>query len=155
MKLENLLDLDCVICAAPGNSKKNILEQISILAANKISSSTAKDLLASLLAREKMGSTGIGKGFAIPHGRIANNEKPVAVLVITEKPVPFDAIDDKPVDIFFSLFVPEDHCQQHLETLANVARLFSDKETNKKVRRCRTASQLYQIVVELDSATVQ
>lgn len=154
MKLENLLDLDCIICAALGNSKKNILEQISNVAAKKISCSTTKELLTSLMTREKMGSTGIGKGIAIPHGRIANTEEAVAVLVTTEKPVPFDAIDDKPVDIFFALFVPENHCQQHLETLASVARLFSDKDASKKVRRCRTSSQLYQVVADIESATV-
>ncbi|NMP15720.1 PTS IIA-like nitrogen regulatory protein PtsN [Thalassotalea sp. Y01] len=146
MKLANLLSPDCTICAAPGNSKKNILEQISVLAANKISTSSAKELLNDLIDREKLSSTGIGKGIAIPHSKIDNTEQPVAVLITTDKAVNFDAIDNKPVDIFFALFVPEDSCQQHLETLASVAKYFSDKDNSKNVRRCTSANQLYRLV---------
>ncbi|KGJ98959.1 PTS IIA-like nitrogen regulatory protein PtsN [Thalassotalea sp. ND16A] len=149
MKLESLLSLDCTKCSVPGNSKKNILEQISHLAAQKIASSTPKELLNSLINREKLSSTGIGNGIAIPHGRIDNCEKPVAVFITTDKSVAFDAIDDKAVDIFFALFVPEDHCQQHLETLASVARFFSDKDNSKKARRCRSSEQLYQLVLDI------
>ncbi|WOH35875.1 PTS IIA-like nitrogen regulatory protein PtsN [Thalassotalea fonticola] len=147
MKLDQLLSPDCTLCAVQGKSKKNILEQISAIAANKISSATAKELLNSLTKREKLSSTGIGNGIAIPHGKINNSESPVAVLLTTDKPVIFDAIDDKPVDIFFALFVPEDHCQQHLETLASVARFFSDKDNSKKVRRCNSSTELHQLVV--------
>ena len=147
MKLEQLLSPDCTKCAVQGKSKKNILQQISALAANKISSANAKELLDSLSKREKLSSTGIGNGIAIPHGKINNCESPVAVLLTTDKPVIFDAIDDKPVDIFFALFVPEDHCQQHLETLASVARFFSTKQNSKKVRRCRNSAELHQLVI--------
>ncbi len=134
------------MCAAPGNSKKNILEQISVLAANKISSATAKELLNNLINREKLSSTGIGNGIAIPHSKINNNEQPIAVLITTDTPIGFDAIDNKPVDIFFALFVPEDRCQQHLETLASIAQYFADKQNSKKVRRCTSANELYNTV---------
>ncbi|WP_371188036.1 PTS IIA-like nitrogen regulatory protein PtsN [Thalassotalea maritima] len=148
MNLTSLLSPDCTICAAPANSKKNILEQISLIAANKISSASAKDLLNGLINREKLSSTGIGNGIAIPHVKIDNSEKPIAVLMTCDKPIDFDAIDNRPVDIFFALFVPEDSCQQHLQTLANVARFFADKDTSKKVRRCLSAEQLYALVAE-------
>ena len=147
MKLDTLLSPDCTVCAAQGKSKKSILEQISAIAANKIGSANTKELLNNLINREKLGSTGIGNGIAIPHGRINNNENPVAVLLTTEKPILFDAIDDKPVDIFFALFVPEDHCQQHLETLASVAKFFSNKENSRKVRRCNSSKELHQLIV--------
>ncbi|TRX52785.1 PTS IIA-like nitrogen regulatory protein PtsN [Thalassomonas sp. M1454] len=147
MNLEQILTLDCTVCSAVGKSKKNILEQISAIAASKISNTSEKELLMSLMAREKLSSTGIGKGIAIPHGRLTNTNAVVAVLITTDKPIVFDAIDDKPVDIFFAIFVPADNCQQHIETLANIAKVFSDKETCKKVRKCQTSQQLYNAVI--------
>ncbi len=146
MNLAKLLGPDCTVCAVPGSSKKNVLEQISKIASKRVSSLTEKDLLGSLISREKLSSTGIGNGIAIPHGRIANTERVIAVLLTTEHPIEFDAIDNKPVDIFFSLFVPEDHCQEHLQTLSSIAQFFSDKDTCKKVRRCQTSDQLYQLI---------
>ena len=148
IKIDSLLSQDCTLCAVPGKSKKFILQQISDLAATKIHSSTAKDLLISLTNREKLGSTGIGKGIAIPHGKISNDEQAVAVLVTVDKPILFDAIDDKPVDIFFALFVPENSCEQHLQTLASVAQFFSDKENSKQVRRCQNSQQLFKLITQ-------
>lgn len=148
MNLEQILTLDCTVCAAIGKSKKNILEQISAIAANKIGNTSQKELLMSLMSREKLSSTGIGKGIAIPHGRLTNADEVVAVLITTDKPIVFDAIDDKPVDIFFAIFVPAAHCQQHLETLANIAKFFNDKETCKKVRKCQTSQELYNLVIQ-------
>jgi len=100
------------------------------------------------MAREKLSSTGIGKGIAIPHGRLSNTDAVVAVFITTDKPIVFDAIDDKPVDIFFAIFVPADNCQEHIETLANIAKFFSDKETCKKVRKCQTSQQLYNLIIQ-------
>ncbi|MEW6997634.1 PTS sugar transporter subunit IIA [Colwelliaceae bacterium BS250] len=146
MKLVDILSLDCTLCAASGKSKKNILAQISKLAAAQIPNVSEKELLVSLMSREKLSSTGIGKGIAIPHGRLNNTNQVVAVLVTNQVAIEFDAIDDQPVDIFFAIFVPADHCQQHLETLANIAEFFSHKETCKKVRKCNSSEQLYQLV---------
>lgn len=148
MNLEQILTPDCTVCAAVGKSKKNILEQISAVAASKINNTSEKELLMSLMAREKLSSTGIGKGIAIPHGRLSNTDAVVAVFITTDKPIVFDAIDDKPVDIFFAIFVPADNCQQHIETLANIAKFFSDKETCKKVRKCQTSQQLYNLIIQ-------
>ena len=146
MNLSSILTPERTLCGFRGNSKKNVLEQISKIASTKISSSDEKSLLNSLMTREKLSSTGIGNGIAIPHGRIDNSEQPIAVLVTTESSIAFNAIDDKKVDIFFALFVPEDHCQQHLETLASIARLLSDKDFSKQVRRCETSTQLYSLI---------
>lgn len=147
MKLTDILTSDCTICAAPSISKKSVLEQICKIASSQISEISEKELLTSLTNREKISSTGIGNGIAIPHGRLGSTNQVVAVLLTTQKAVAFDAIDDKPVDIFFALFVPEAHCQQHLETLTNIAKLLSEKETCKKIRRCFSSSELYQLVI--------
>jgi PTS system nitrogen regulatory IIA component len=104
------------------------------------------ELLESLLDREKMGSTGIGNGIAIPHGRLPNTSKAVAVLITTEKAIDFDAIDNREVDIFVALFVPENSCKEHLDTLQSIAKLFSDKKMLKQVRRCNDNQALYNLI---------
>ncbi|WP_448549729.1 PTS IIA-like nitrogen regulatory protein PtsN [Thalassotalea fusca] len=146
MKLHEILTEDCTLCAVPATSKKKILETISEKAAEHISGSTTFELLDSLITREKMGSTGIGNGIAIPHGRLPNTEKVIAVLVTTSEPVSFDSIDNRPVDIFIALFVPEEQCQQHLCTLQSIAQVFSDKRICKQARKCETSHELYSLV---------
>jgi len=150
MKLQNILTLDCTLCAVPAGSKKRILEKISAVAAVKMTDFSQYELLESLMNREKMGSTGIGNGIAIPHGRLVNAKQPVAVLLTTQEPVPFDAIDNRPVDIFIALFVPEDCCKDHLSTLQSIAKLFSNKQTTKQVRKCLSDQELFDLVSQMD-----
>jgi len=93
-----------------------------------------------------MGSTGIGNGIAIPHGRIPNSNKAIAVIITTENAINFEAIDSRNVDIFISLFVPKDSCQAHLDTLQNIAKLFSDKKIIKQVRKCTDEQALFELI---------
>ena len=146
MKLKEILTLDCTLCAVPASSKKRIFDTICQTAANNISELNQHDLLESLMNREQMGSTGIGNGIAIPHGRLAETKQAVAVLITTETAINFDAIDDRPVDIFIALFVPESDCQSHLSTLQDIAQLFNDKQTCKSVRKCQNNEQLFQLI---------
>ncbi len=146
MKLQDILTLDCTACAVPLTSKKRILEHICSLATQKIPEHTKFQLLESLLEREKMGSTGIGNGIAIPHGRLKNTSQVVAVMLTTESAISFDAIDNKAVDIFVALFVPEDCCQQHLSTLQSIAKLLGNKKTSKQVRKCTSNEQLFDTI---------
>jgi PTS system nitrogen regulatory IIA component len=146
MTLQNILTLNCTRCAVPVQSKKRLLEQICQLAANELIDSNPTDLLDSLMNREKMGSTGIGNGIAIPHGRLNNTDKAIAVFLTTEKAIDFDAIDNRPVDIFICLFVPEDNTQAHLETLQSIAKLFSDRKTAKKVRKCTSQQEMFDLI---------
>ena len=146
MQLSEILTTSCTRCDVEITSKKRILEQICHLAANRISEIDENDLLDSLLEREKMGSTGIGNGIAIPHGRLPNSSKAVAVLITTESTIDFDAIDNREVDVFIALFVPENSCQEHLDTLKNIAQLFSDKKMIKKVRKCDNDQALYDLI---------
>ncbi len=95
MHLSEILTLNSIHCGLKVNSKKRILENICQLASKQIGDIEAEHLLDSLIAREKVGSTGIGNGIAIPHGRLTNASKPIAVLVTTEQPIDFDAIDNR------------------------------------------------------------
>ena len=146
MTLQDILTLDCTACAVPVSSKKRILETLCQLAAHELGESDSTILLDSLLNREKMGSTGIGNGIAIPHGKLKNSDKAVAVLLTTEKAIEFDAIDNKPVDIFICLFVPQDSTQAHLETLQSIAKLFSERKTAKQVRKCINKQTLFNLI---------
>ena len=148
MTLQNILTLNCTKCAVPASSKKRILEQICLLAAEKMGDCSASDLLDSILNREKMGSTGIGNGIAIPHGRLTNTDKAMAVLLTTEKAIDFDAIDNTSVDIFICLFVPQESTQEHLNTLQSIAQLFSDRKTAKQVRKCTNDLELFNLIQE-------
>ncbi|MBH0058683.1 PTS IIA-like nitrogen regulatory protein PtsN [Pseudoalteromonas sp. SWXJZ94C] len=148
MKLSSLICQDCSKAAVLFNSKKRILEFISELAHNKLPYLSQQDILSALLSREKLGSTGIGKGIAIPHGRMSGVEEPLALVLVSETPINFDAIDNRPVDIFVALIVPDGDNQQHLKTLATIADKLNDKEFCKQLRCAKSDTELYQVIVD-------
>ena len=135
MDIKAIVSLDRTECAVQCNSKKRILEIISDIAAQDNASIDQVTVLNSLLSRERMGSTGIGNGIALPHGRLAGLEHVMAIIVTCIPAINFDALDEKPVDIFFALLVPEEQTEGHLQTLATVAGKLSDKDTVKAIRR--------------------
>lgn len=147
MEIKDILIPDGTRCAVQGTSKKRILETISQIATPFVPDTEQIDILSSLLCREKMGSTGIGGGIAIPHGRIGGLDRVVAILVTTSQGIPFDAIDNKPVDIFFAILVPEDQAQGHLQTLATIAGKLNDKDTVKAIRSAQNSHQLYEAIL--------
>ncbi|GAA0354627.1 PTS IIA-like nitrogen regulatory protein PtsN [Bowmanella denitrificans] len=147
MEIKDILSLDCTSCAIQGTSKKRILESISDIAARHLPEIGQDAILTSLLNREKMGSTGIGCGIAIPHGRLAGLEKVTAILLTSQPAVAFEAIDNQPVDIFFAILVPEDQAQGHLQTLATIAAKLNDKETVKKLRHAQSDQELFEAIV--------
>jgi PTS system nitrogen regulatory IIA component len=146
MKIRDILHPDCTLCAVAGTSKKRILELISQIANQYIIDIDQATILASLMCREKMGSTGIGNGIALPHGRLQDLDKVVAVLVTCAPAIAYDAIDNGPVDVFFAILVPEDQAQQHLQTLSTIASKLNDKETLKKMRKANTDQALFEVI---------
>lgn len=147
MELRSILSQDCTLSAVQCNSKKRALEIISSTAAQHLPGYTDHELFERFLAREKLGSTGIGQGIAIPHGRLPSDSQPIAVLVQLEETIDFDAIDNQPVDIIFALLVPEQDCQLHLKTLALIAEKLNRKETLKQLRQANSAQELYQTLI--------
>jgi PTS system nitrogen regulatory IIA component len=138
MDIKAIVSLNRTECAVQCNSKKRILEIISDIAAQDNTSIDQVTVLNSLLSRERMGSTGIGNGIALPHGRLAGLEHVMAIVVTCIPAINFDALDEKPVDIFFALLVPEEQTEGHLQTLATVAGKLSDKDTVKAIRKAKT-----------------
>ena len=142
MDIQAIVSLDRTECAVQCNSKKRILEIIADIAAKQNENIDQATVLNSLMARERMGSTGIGNGIALPHGRLPDLEKVIAIVVTSTPAIDFDALDEKPVDIFFALLVPEEQTEGHLQTLATVAGKLSDKETIKAIRRATTSDDI-------------
>ncbi len=146
MQISEVLSLDCTKSAVHCTSKKRALEIISEIAAQQ-SGQSSTELFECMLGREKMGSTGIGNGIAIPHARMQDSDKAIAVLVQCEEAIEFDAIDNRPVDLLFALLVPDSQCKEHLSTLASMAEKLNDKAVTKQLRRAQSDEELYQIMV--------
>jgi PTS system nitrogen regulatory IIA component len=142
MDIQAIVSLDRTECAVQCNSKKRILEIIADIAAKNNEHIEQATVLNSLLARERMGSTGIGNGIALPHGRLAGLDRVIAIVVTSTPAIDFDALDEKPVDIFFALLVPEEQTEGHLQTLATVAGKLSNKDTIKAIRRATTSDDI-------------
>ena len=142
MEIQAIVSLDRTECAVQCNSKKRILEIISNIAAKNNDNIDETTVLTSLLNRERMVSTGIGNGIALPHGRLAGLESVIAIIVTSNPAINFDALDNQPVDIFFALLVPEEQTEGHLQTLATVAGKLSDKETVKAIRRATNSDDI-------------
>ena len=122
-------------------TKKSILEKISDLL-SRPSGVSRDDIFKKLYAREKLGSTSIGKGVAIPHARIQNIEYPFLSIIILDEPVEFDNIDNLDVDIIVSIIVPEKNYNDHLELLACLSSKLDDPSVRKKLRQARNSSQI-------------
>ena len=146
MEIKDILSLDCVACAVEATSKKRILHTISQLASEKLSDISTDDVLTSLVCREKMGSTGIGGGIAIPHGRLNKLDKTMAIVVTSKAPVDFDAIDNQAVDVFFTLLVPAGQNDGHLQTLATIAKTLSNKSIIKQMRKATDNQSLFEVL---------
>tara|TARA_B100001027_G_scaffold83985_1_gene57531 strand:- start:756 stop:1214 length:459 start_codon:yes stop_codon:yes gene_type:complete len=122
-------------------TKKSILEKISDLL-SKPSGVNRNDIFKKLYEREKLGSTSIGKGVAIPHARVEDIEYPFLSIIILDEPVEFDNIDSLNVDIIVSIIVPEKNYSNHLELLAHLSSKLDDPLVRKELRQARNSSQI-------------
>ncbi len=134
MKLSEILALDSIRLDSDATSKKRVLESASQLLAGCHESLSPRAVLDCLIAREKLGSTGLGHGVAIPHGRLAGLDKAIGVFLRVSKAVDFDAPDNKPVDLVFALLVPENSTEEHLQVLASIASYFNAEDSRDALR---------------------
>ncbi|MFT7491464.1 MAG: PTS system nitrogen regulatory IIA component [Pseudohongiellaceae bacterium] len=146
MNIKSLLSLDCVLFKHQCASKKRLLETIASHLCDHNTNLDPSNVFSALIARERLGSTGLGKGIAIPHCRIADCTETIGVLVTLATPIDFNAVDSELVDIIFVLVVPEDGHKDHLQTLATIAETFSDKDCLQRMRKSMNAQELYNIV---------
>ena len=117
------------------------------LLANADPGLTQTEVFGSLLAREKLGSTGLGKGIALPHGRLKQGTGTLGAFIRLQSAVDYDSIDKVPVDLLFALVVPEESTQEHLDILAKLAELFSNDENLKKIRSGTTSAAIYKTLI--------
>ncbi|MCK5720592.1 MAG: PTS IIA-like nitrogen regulatory protein PtsN [Thiomargarita sp.] len=134
MQISDILTPDRILCHVQVSSKKRIFEYFSKLLATETLSLTSHTIFDSLLARERLGSTGLGRGIAIPHARVAQCHVTLAAFLHLEKGINFEGIDNQPVDLLFALVVPEKSTEEHLKILSQLATMFRDNEFCEKLR---------------------
>jgi len=145
MALSDLVVPQAVVPALQVSSKKQALQELAVRAAD-ICGRSEREVLEVLMQRERLGSTGIGSGIAIPHGKLARLERLFGVFARLDRPVDFEALDGQPVDLMFLLLAPEAAGADHLKALARVARLLRDTEVAQKLRESRDAEALYAVL---------
>ncbi|QUS56148.1 PTS IIA-like nitrogen regulatory protein PtsN [Pseudovibrio brasiliensis] len=145
MDLNELLRPEAVIANLKANSKKQALQELAERA-SEICGETERDIFDTLLQRERLGSTGVGNGIAIPHGKIVDLDGLHGLFARLDKPIEFDSLDDQPVDLIFVLLAPEGAGADHLKALARVARLLRDADVASKLRATTDAAAIYSIL---------
>jgi len=149
-KLDEILTPGRTACRVQGVSKKRLFETIAGIVSADYPGLPSHVVLDQLNARERLGSTGMGDGIAIPHCRVANCAAPIGSLLTLEEGIDFDAPDNRPVDLLFVLLVPEEAHQEHLDILAEIARLFSQHDFCKRLRGATDNAVLYEIACNGD-----
>jgi len=151
MPLIDFVTPSAVIPALKVNGKKQAIQELAARAAT-LCGQNERVLFETLLQREKLGSTGIGHGIAIPHGKLAKLERLFGLFARLERPIDFESLDGQPVDLIFLLLAPEGAGADHLKALAQVARLLRDPEIAHKLRESRDSEALYAVLTLPSSA---
>jgi PTS system nitrogen regulatory IIA component len=141
--ITDLLSPDRCLCQVQGGSRKQLFELVADVLGREQEEFHPTELVAGMLAREKLGSTALGGGIAIPHCRLSDCETPMGVLITLSNPADFDAPDNENVDLLFALVVPSEATQEHLNLLADLARLFCQPDFCDELRATRTSEALY------------
>ena len=151
MRLAEILTESCVIADLKGKTKEDILfELVNPLKRANLIDNTG-DVVDVIMEREKLGSTGIGDGVAIPHGKLKKLNRILCVAARSLQGVNFDAVDRQPVHIFFLVLVPENSAGMHLKVLSRISKILRDKTFRKKLLKLTDAHELYTTLIEADS----
>jgi PTS system nitrogen regulatory IIA component len=145
MPLSDLVAPNAIIPALKVNGKKQVLQELAARAAT-LTGQNERAIFEILLQRERLGSTGVGNGIAIPHGKLPKLPKLFGLFARLDRPVDFEALDNEPVDLVFLLLAPEGAGADHLKALARVARLLRDPDTVHKLRQSRDAEAIYAVL---------
>ena len=153
IRLENILTPGRSLVNVPGGSKKRVLEQIAQLIARDLPDLDAQQIFESLIAREKLGSTGFGNGIAIPHCRLPGCSQPLSAVLRLDAPVDFDAIDGAPVDLLVVLLGPEAATDEPLELLRQIASMLDRADVRERLRQADSNEALLQVVLAVQSGS--
>lgn len=147
MDLGDLIEPEGVIASLKAKSMKHVLQELAAHAA-QLTDLPEREVFDTLLQRERLGSTGVGHGVAIPHGKLAGLDRITGLFARLETPIDFDAIDDQPVDLVFLLLAPEDAGADHLKALARISRLLRGTDALEKLRSSKDSTALYAVLTE-------
>lgn len=147
MSLADLIIQESVIPALKVNSKKQLLQELSSKAA-QATGLAEREIFDVILQRERLGSTGVGNGIAIPHGKLNSINTIIGVFARLDEPVDFEALDDQPVDLVFLLLAPEGSGADHLKALSRIARVLRDGDMVSKLRQTESSSAIYAFLTE-------
>ena len=147
MEIRDLLNPQSVVARLRATSKKQALQDLARRAA-EITEQQERAIFDVLMERERLGTTGVGNGIAIPHGKLPSLDRLYGLFARLERPVDFDSIDEQPVDLIFLLLAPETAGADHLKALARVSRLLRDKGACEKLRGTEEAEALYALLTE-------
>ncbi|MAD67407.1 MAG: PTS fructose transporter subunit IIA [Porticoccaceae bacterium] len=155
MKIADVLTVEMTHSGVRCASKKRLLERLSTFVSDFLGGSEdqSEDLFHRFIAREKLGSTAIGDGVAIPHCRAAGVRRICGCLLKLDAPIDFDAFDDHPVDIVFALVVPEEKNDEHLATLARIASIMQQDSFRQRLRDCTSNQDLFDTAIALERAS--
>jgi PTS system nitrogen regulatory IIA component len=151
MRVTDLVAANAVVPALKATSKKQALQELASRAA-QLTGQGERAIFDVLMQREKLGSTGVGNGIAIPHGKLPTLDKLFGLFARLDRPVDFETLDGQPVDLIFVLLAPETAGADHLKALARVARLLRDPDVARKLRESRDAEAIYAVLM-LEHAT--
>src|SRR2546429_5287812 len=147
MDLTDLIAPEAVFPALKAKTKKQALEELAQRAA-RLTGLDGRDILETLLQRERLGSIGVGRGIAIPHGRVPALKRIVSVFARLDEGIDFEALDDEPVDLIFLLLAPEHAGADHLKALARISRLLREPSSMERLRASRDRAALYSVLTE-------
>lgn len=150
MQIQAILTQNRTLNQAVGGSKKRVMETLAQLIAEDQPAISAEDVFQSLVARERLGSTGIGGGIAIPHCRFPTDGATLGALVTLKDAIDFDAVDNAPVDIVFAMLVPENTEASHLQTLASLAEALQQEGYVERLRSASSSEELFHRALETD-----
>lgn len=153
MEISDLLTVDSVVPKLSVTSKKQALQELA-KRAQAVTGLEERRIFDTLLERERLGTTGVGNGIAIPHGKIAELDGLYGVFARLEKPIDFDSVDEQPVDLVFLLLAPESAGADHLKALARVSRLLRDQTVCAKLRGSDNADALFSLLTENSTSNV-
>jgi PTS system nitrogen regulatory IIA component len=145
--IESILSPRLTQIGLPGSSKKKVLEEVARTVASVRSDLEENEIFDNLIARERLGSTGIGQGIAIPHSRSDSCDEVIGCLFTTKEKVSFDAIDNEPVDVLFVLLVPKEATSEHLELLSQIAEKFNNPSFCDRLRSATSNQELYETMI--------
>jgi len=148
MQLSEFINVNRIKKGIDVLSKKRALEELSNLITQDQTQLNATEIFESLISRERLGSTGVGYGIAIPHGRIKNCEQITGAFIQLQQGIDFDAMDNQPVDMLFALIVPEESTDEHLQVLALLASMFNDENFRQQLRQGQNEEEIYQLLTQ-------